>query len=84
MQLGRAHLSPSPRLGAAAAALAVLLWALVPLLAAQAEALPPLRLSALALLAGALGTLPMARRRRPRDARSPPCREGWSTWACRC
>ncbi|MGJ7457771.1 DMT family transporter [Halomonas sp. RA08-2] len=48
-----------------AAILAVVLWALVPLLVAQADELPPLRLSALALLAGALGTLPMAYRRRP-------------------
>ncbi|MBF8221960.1 DMT family transporter [Halomonas sp. 328] len=50
--------------GPAAAGLAVLLWALVPLLAGLAEALPPLRLATLALLAGALGTLPMARRHR--------------------
>ncbi|MEQ5803018.1 DMT family transporter [Halomonas sp. H10-9-1] len=64
MQLQRSHFTHSPWLGAAAGALAVVLWALVPLLAAQAGELPPLRLSALALLAGALGTLPMARRRR--------------------
>ncbi|MGM0913355.1 MAG: DMT family transporter [Pseudomonadota bacterium] len=68
MQLHRSHLTHSPWLGGGAAALAVVLWALVPLLAAQAGELPPLRLSALALLAGALGTLPMARRRRHRDA----------------
>ncbi|HSH47444.1 MAG TPA: DMT family transporter [Halomonas sp.] len=68
MQLQRPHLTHSPWLGGGAAALAVLLWALVPLLANQAGDLPPLRLSALALLAGALGTLPMARRRRHRDA----------------
>ncbi|MDY7114908.1 DMT family transporter [Halomonas sp. SSL-5] len=68
MQLQRLHLTHSPWLGGGAAALAVVLWALVPLLAAQAGELPPLRLSALALLAGALGTLPMARRRRHRDA----------------
>lgn len=68
MQLLRSQLTHSPWLGGGAAALAVLLWALVPLLAAQAGELPPLRLSALALLAGALGTLPMARRRRHRDA----------------
>ncbi|MEQ6916299.1 DMT family transporter [Halomonas aquatica] len=49
--------------GAGAAGLAVLLWALVPLLVSAAGELPPLRLSALALLAGALGTLPMASRR---------------------
>ncbi|MDT0501414.1 MULTISPECIES: DMT family transporter [unclassified Halomonas] len=67
MQLQRPHLTHSPWLGGGAAALAVLLWALVPLLANQAGDLPPLRLSALALLAGALGTLPMARRRRHRD-----------------
>ncbi|MCG6659072.1 EamA family transporter [Halomonas campisalis] len=53
--------------GAGAAGLAVVFWALVPLLVEQAGELPPLRLSALALLAGALGTLPMARRRRHRD-----------------
>ncbi|WP_108445564.1 DMT family transporter [Halomonas denitrificans] len=52
--------------GAGAAALAVLLWALVPLLMIAAGDLPPLRLSAMALLAGALGTLPMARQRRTR------------------
>jgi drug/metabolite transporter (DMT)-like permease len=46
--------------GPGAAMLAVLLWALVPLLVTAAGDLPPLRLSALALLAGALGTLPMA------------------------
>jgi drug/metabolite transporter (DMT)-like permease len=57
--------------GAGAAGLAVVLWALVPLLVEQAGELPPLRLSALALLAGALGTLPMARRRRRRDATLP-------------
>ena len=68
MQLHRSHLTHSPWLGGGAATLAVVLWALVPLLAAQAGELPPLRLSALALLAGALGTLPMARRRRHRDA----------------
>ncbi|NWN82456.1 MAG: DMT family transporter [Halomonas sp.] len=68
MQLQRPHLTHSPWLGGSAAALAVLLWALVPLMANQAGDLPPLRLSALALLAGALGTLPMARRRRYRDA----------------
>lgn len=68
MQLQRLHLTRSPWLGGGAAALAVVLWALVPLLAAQAGELPPLRLSTLALLAGALGTLPMARRRRHRDA----------------
>lgn len=67
MQLDRSHLTRSPWLGAGAAALAVVLWALVPLLAAQSGELPPLRLAALALLAGALGTLPMARRRRHRD-----------------
>lgn len=49
--------------GAGAAGLAVVLWALVPLLVSAAGELPPLRLSALALLAGALGTLPMARGR---------------------
>ncbi|WP_355661661.1 EamA family transporter [Halomonas salifodinae] len=49
--------------GPAAAGVAVLLWALVPLLIAQAGELPPLRLATLALLAGALGTLPMARHR---------------------
>lgn len=54
--------------GAGAAALAVLLWALVPLLMIAAGDLPPLRLSAMALLAGALGTLPMARQKRSRAA----------------
>ncbi|TLF53093.1 DMT family transporter [Halomonas urmiana] len=54
--------------GAGAAGLAIILWALVPLLMIAAGDLPPLRLSAMALLAGALGTLPMARRRRPRAA----------------
>lgn len=49
--------------GPGAAVLAVVLWALVPVLVALADGLPPLRLSALSLLAGALGTLPMARRR---------------------
>lgn len=68
MQLRHARLTHSPWLGGSAAALAVVLWALVPLLAAQVEALPPLRLAAMALLAGALGTQPMARRRRHRDA----------------
>lgn len=68
MQLDTSRRIGSPWLGAAAAALAVVLWALVPLLAAQAGELPPLRLSALALLAGALGTLPMARRRRHGEA----------------
>ncbi|SDL24537.1 Permease of the drug/metabolite transporter (DMT) superfamily [Franzmannia pantelleriensis] len=58
-----------PWLGGGAAALAVVLWALVPLLVTQAEALPPLRLSALALLAGALGTLPMARQGRNPNAK---------------
>jgi len=46
--------------GAGAAGLAVVLWALVPLLVSAADALPPLRLATMALLAGALGTLPMA------------------------
>lgn len=50
--------------GPGAAVLAVVLWALVPLLVTSAGDLPPLRLSALALLAGALGTLPMANRGR--------------------
>ncbi|WP_280549895.1 MULTISPECIES: DMT family transporter [unclassified Halomonas] len=54
--------------GTGAAGLAVVLWALVPLLVAQAGELPPLRLSALALLAGALGTLPMAHGRQRRGA----------------
>ncbi|APE30349.1 hypothetical protein BOX17_04895 [Halomonas aestuarii] len=54
--------------GAGAAGLAVVLWALVPLLVNAAGELPPLRLSALALLAGALGTLPMARRRHRRES----------------
>lgn len=57
------HTSRSLRLpwrGGSAAILAVVLWALVPLLVAQAGELPPLRLSALVLLAGALGTLPSA------------------------
>ncbi|SEL71044.1 DMT family transporter [Halomonas daqiaonensis] len=53
--------------GAGAAGLAVVLWALVPLLVSAAGELPPLRLSALALLAGALGTLPMARGRKRRE-----------------
>ena len=68
MQLDHSGRLSSPWFGGAAAALAVLLWALVPLLAARAGELPPLRLSTLALLAGALGTLPMAHRRRHRDA----------------
>jgi drug/metabolite transporter (DMT)-like permease len=68
MQFDTSRRIGSPWLGAAAAALAVVLWALVPLLSAQAGELPPLRLAAMALLAGALGTLPMARRRRRRDA----------------
>jgi drug/metabolite transporter (DMT)-like permease len=55
--------------GPGAALLAVVLWALVPVLVALGEGLPPLRLSALSLLAGALGTLPMAR---PRSRRSLP------------
>ncbi|MGM0536520.1 MAG: DMT family transporter [Pseudomonadota bacterium] len=68
MQLHTSRLVRSPWLGGSAAALAVVLWALVPLLVDRAGELPPLRLSALALLAGALGTLPMARggRRRAR------------------
>ncbi|GAA0565317.1 EamA family transporter [Halomonas salifodinae] len=61
--------------GPAAAGLAVLLWALVPLLAGLAEALPPLRLACLALLGGALATLPMARGR-PQE---PPL-SGGSWW----
>ncbi len=68
MQIQTPHLTRSGWQGAGAAGLAVLLWALVPLLVAAAGELPPLRLSALALLAGALGTLPMARRRRRREA----------------
>jgi len=72
MQLRHSRLAHSPWLGGGAAALAVVLWALVPLLAADTQALPPLRLAALALLAGALGTLPMARRRRHRDAPLSP------------
>lgn len=61
--------------GAGAAGLAVVLWALVPLLVSAAGELPPLRLSALALLAGALGTLPMARGRH-RGAVSPSRGQG--------
>lgn len=67
MQLHTSRSLHLPWLGGSAAILAVVLWALVPLLTAQAGELPPLRLSALALLAGALGTLPAARRLR-RDA----------------
>ncbi|CAM3336763.1 DMT family transporter [Halomonas lysinitropha] len=55
------RLTRLPWHGAGAAGLAVVLWALVPLLVSATGELPPLRLSALALLAGALGTLPMAR-----------------------
>ncbi|WP_416137950.1 EamA family transporter [Halomonas sp. HK25] len=71
MQILAPRLVRSPWHGVGAAGLAVVLWALVPLLVEQAGELPPLRLSALALLAGALGTLPMARRRRRRDATLP-------------
>ena len=67
MQLHASRLIRSPWLGGSAAALAVVLWALVPLLVDGAGELPPLRLSTLALLAGALGTLPMARGGRRRD-----------------
>ncbi|MDR9438605.1 MAG: DMT family transporter [Halomonas sp.] len=66
----QSQISPLTRFswhGTGAAALAVVLWALVPLLVSAAGALPPLRLSALALLPGALSTLPMARGR-PRGA----------------
>ncbi|MDI5891238.1 DMT family transporter [Halomonas rhizosphaerae] len=68
MQLHTSRLIRSPWLGGSAAALAVVLWALVPLLVSAAGELPPLRLSALALLAGALGTLPMAHGRQRRGA----------------
>ncbi len=61
--------------GTGAALLAVVLWALIPLLVASAEGLPPLRLSTLALLAGALATLPMARRRHRGEASWPLSRE---------
>ncbi|MGM0700878.1 MAG: DMT family transporter [Pseudomonadota bacterium] len=64
MQLQTPRLTRTTWHGPGAAGLAVVLWALVPLLVAAAGSVPPLRLSALALLAGALGTLPMAQRRR--------------------
>lgn len=44
------------------ALLAVVLWSLAPLLVELAHSIPPLRLTALALLAGALGALPMSGR----------------------
>lgn len=75
MLLNTSRLLHLPWLGGGAAALAVVLWALVPLLVTQAGALPPLRLSALALLAGALGTLPMARRRRNPSAAGRSAKE---------
>ncbi|MDR5865198.1 DMT family transporter [Halomonas koreensis] len=49
--------------GVAPALLAVVLWSLAPLLVDMARSIPPLRLTALALLAGALGALPTSARR---------------------
>ncbi|ATJ81341.1 DMT family transporter [Halomonas beimenensis] len=48
--------------GVMPALLAVVLWSLAPLLVDMARSIPPLRLTALALLAGALGALPMSGR----------------------
>lgn len=45
-----------------AALVAVMLWSVAPLLADYARATPPLQLTALTLLAGALATLPLSRR----------------------
>ncbi|OAZ97083.1 DMT family transporter [Halomonas sp. G11] len=45
-----------------AALVAVMLWSAAPLLADYARATPPLQLTALTLLAGALATLPLSRR----------------------
>lgn len=75
MQTATAARHHSTWQGPAAAGLAILLWALVPLLADLAETLPPLRLACLALLGGALATLPMARGR----ARTPTL-DGASWW----
>ncbi|WP_163558192.1 DMT family transporter [Halomonas sp. NO4] len=75
MQIQTPLLDRSTRFGAGAAALAVVLWALVPLLVTAAGAVPPLRLSALVLLAGALATLPMAHRHR-HDAAPLPRTQG--------
>ena len=81
MLLNTSRLLHLPWLGGGAAALAVVLWALVPLLVTHADALPPLRLSALALLAGALGTLPMACRGVTLAPGASPPRRHWSLWA---
>jgi len=45
-----------------AALVAVMLWSSAPLLAEFAKATPPLQLTAVTLLAGALATLPLSRR----------------------
>lgn len=71
MQAQTPHPYPSIWHSTGAALLAVVLWALIPLLVTSAEGLPPLRLSTLALLAGALATLPMARRRRRGESDQP-------------
>ena len=60
-----------------AALLAVLLWSSAPLLAEFAKATPPLQLTAVALLAGSLATLPLSRR-----VNVASCATGWqiSIW----
>ncbi|GEN29153.1 membrane protein [Halovibrio variabilis] len=60
-----------------AALVAVMLWSAAPLLAEFAKATPPLQLTAVTLLAGALATLPLSRR-----ANVAACGAGWqlSVW----
>lgn len=60
--------------GVAPALVAVVLWSLAPLLVDLARSIPPLRLTALALLAGALGALPMSGRA---GGASPPLSWRW-------
>ncbi|MFB9866949.1 DMT family transporter [Vreelandella sulfidaeris] len=60
-----------------AALVAVMLWSVAPLLAELANATPPLQLTAVTLLAGALATLPLSRR-----VNVAACGAGWwlSVW----
>ncbi|PVY78420.1 EamA domain-containing membrane protein RarD [Tamilnaduibacter salinus] len=51
--------------GLFAALFAVLLWSIAPLLVEWAAALPPLKLTAISLFAGAMATIPMSRKARP-------------------